>query len=228
MTQAIGTIPVKARRHASSRTITATEVRDWFGKSRQSLLGNAQYREIAAYLTKIRWPSDTGPLFQPCPVATESDESDRYWDFDAAFDAAKLLLESMPAMLRHWNGLLWAPETRGGHPAIKALQDTLTVALPYIEWPFGKYERQTGRKQPKAWHLPAVMVARVVVKAMIEAGHDEPGITRNSVVVRIVRKALIRMGVLNEITTSAVGAHLTRWDKKYGLTPKGIAALTTK
>lgn len=228
MTQAIETMPVKAARHASSRIITAAEVRDWFGKSRKSLLGDTQYREIAAFLTKIRWPSDTGPLFQPCPVVVETDEADRYWDFDAAFAAAKLLLESMPAMLRHWNGLLWAPETRGGHPAIKALQDSLTVALPYIEWPFGEYVRQTGRKKPKPWHLPALMVARVVVKAMIEAGHDEPSITRNSVVVRIVRTALIRMGFLNEITTSAVGAHLTRWNKKHGLTPKGIAALTTK
>jgi hypothetical protein len=37
-----------------------------------------------------------------------------YWDFKAAFDAAKLLLETTPAMLRHWDGLQWAPETRGG------------------------------------------------------------------------------------------------------------------
>lgn len=205
----MGTMPVKAARRASSRTITATEVRAWFGKSRKSQLGNAQYREIAAYLTKIRWPSDTGPHFQPCPVATESDESDRYWDFVAAFDAAKLLLESLPAMLRHWNGLKWAPETRGGHPAIKALQDTLTVALPYIEWPFGKYERQTGRKKSKIWHLPAVMVANVVIKAMIEAGHDEPGITRNSVVVRVVRQSLIRMRYPHvQMITAAQSAHI--------------------
>jgi hypothetical protein len=229
MTQAIGTMPVKASRHASSRTITATEVRAWFGKSRKSRLGDAQYREIAAYLTKIRWPTDVDGLLGPQPP-TDKLESNDYWDFDAAFAAAKLLLESMPAMLRHWNGLLWAPETRGGHPAIKILQDALSIALPYIEWPFGRYERQTGRKQPKVWHLPAVMVARVVVKAMIDAGHDDPGITRHSIVVRVVCKALIRMQYphVHMITASAVGAHLTRRDKKYGLTPKGIAALTTK
>jgi len=209
----------------ASRIISAAEVRDWFGPSPEAELGNAQYREIAAYLTKIRWPSDTGPLFQPCPVATESDESDRYWDFDAVFDAAKSLHDTLPAMLRHWDGLLWAPETAGGHPAIKELQDALTVALPYIQWPFGKYERQTGRKKPKDWHLPAVMVANVVIKAMIEAGYNDPGITRNSIVVRVVRNALIRMRVLNEITIGAVGAHLTRWDKKYGLIR---SALTTK
>ena len=217
---------MKNSQHAS-RTITAAEVRGWFGSSPKSRLGATQYREIAAYLTKIRWPSDTGPLFQPCPVAVEPDEADRYWDFGAAFAAAKLLLESMPAMLRHWNGLLWAPETRGAHPAIKALQDALTVALPYIEWPFGVYERQTGRKKPKIWHLPAVMVANIVIKAMIEAGHDDPGITRNSIIVRVVCKALIRMRYphVHMITASAVGAHLTRWDKKYGLIR---SALTTK
>lgn len=91
--------PVKASRHASSRTITASEVRDWFGKSPKSQRGNAQYREIATFLTKIRWPSDVGGLLGPQPPA------------------AKLLLETMPAMLRHWKGQLWAPETRGGQPA---------------------------------------------------------------------------------------------------------------
>jgi hypothetical protein len=212
----------------ASRTITAAEVRDWFGKSPESRLGNAQYCDIAAYLTRLKWPSD--PMRRPSSrrSADETIESDAYWDFKAATDAAKLLRESIPAMLTHWNGLLWAPETRGGYAAIKTFQDALVITLPYIEWPFGEYERQTGRKQPKTWQLPAVLIAKVIMKAMIEAGHNEPGITRNSIVVRVIRKALIRMRFLNEITISAVGAHLTRWDKKYGLTPKGIATLTTK
>jgi hypothetical protein len=30
------------------------------------------------------------------------------------------------------------------------------------------------------------------------------------------------------ITLTAIAAHLTRWNKKFGLTPAGIAALTTK
>jgi hypothetical protein len=204
----------------ASRTITAAEVRDWFGKNPKSRLGNAQHREIAAYLTKLRWPSDAGGLLGPRPSTVEIGTDD-YWDFDAATDAAKLLLESLPAMHRHWNGLLWAPETRGGYAAIKTLQDALVIALPYIEWPFGEYERQTGRKQPKTWHLPAVMVANVIVKAMIEAGHDEPGITRNSILVRVVRKALIRMRYpyVQMITASAVGAHLipaARTDDSWG------------
>ena len=64
----------------------------------------------------------------------------------------------------------------------------------------------------------------------IRIGHGEPGITRNSVVVRIVRNALVRMNFqdVKMTTPAAIGAHLTRWDKKFGLTPNGIAALTTK
>lgn len=211
----------------ASRTITAAEIRAWIGKSRKSRLGNAQYREIAAYLTKLRWPCDSNSIPASWPSSVEI-ESDDYWNINAATDAAKSLLESIPAMLTHWNGLLWAPETRGGYAAIKTLQDALVIALPYIEWPFGYYKRQTGRKKPKPWHIPAVLIAKTVVKAMIEAGHGEPGITRNSVVARVVRQALIRKRFLHEITPSAIGAHLTRWDKKYGLTPKGIAILTTK
>ena len=91
-------MPLKDSRHASSRTIAATEVRAWFGKSRKSRLGEAQYRKIAAYLTKIRWPTDVGGLLGPQPPTVETESND-YWDFDAAFAATKLLLESMPAIV---------------------------------------------------------------------------------------------------------------------------------
>lgn len=129
-------------------------------------------------------------------------------------------------MLKHWAQLAWAPETRGGHLAITTLQDALVIALPYIEWPFGRYERQTGRRKPKIWHLPARLIANVVIKEIIAAGHDEPSITRNSVVVRIVRKALIRMNY-PEVTNSAIGAYLTRWSQKYRQSPR-TRGLTTK
>jgi hypothetical protein len=133
-------------------------------------------------------------------------------------------------MLSHWEGQRWAPQTRGGFDAIKTLGDALFYAIPYIEWPLGYYEQKTGSKRPKPWHSMALVIARLVIKVIVEAGHSEPGITRNSVVVRIVRNALIRMNFLDvKMTTpAAIGAHLTRWDKKFGLTPDGIAALTTK
>jgi hypothetical protein len=222
---------VKISHAKASRTITAAEVREWFGDSSKSKLDEAQYRGIAAGLTKFRWPADPpDPPGSPwLPKKSEADLN-RWWDFKGTTDAAKLLFDSVPLMLLHWEGLLWAPETRGGYDAIKKLGEALSTAMPYIEWPFGHYERQTRPKRPKAWHTMALVVARLVIGVMVEAGHDDPGISRNSVVARVVRRALIRMNFSNSqmITLTAIAAHLTRWDKKFGLTPAGIAALTTK
>jgi hypothetical protein len=222
---------VKISQNAVSRTISAAEVKGWFGKSRKLKLSDAQYDEIAARLTKLRWPCDLPdpPNSPGLPKEIRTDPN-RWWDFQGSSDAAKVLLDSAPAMLRHWDGLRWATETSGGYEAIKTLGNALAIALPYIEWPFGDYEGQTGRKRPKAWHIPSVLIAHVILKVMVEAGRNEPGITRNSVVVRVVHKALTRMGYpnLRMITTTAIGAHLTRWNKKFGLTPAGVAELTTK
>lgn len=168
------TSPTKA-----SRKINATEVKQWFGNSSKAQLRPAQYDEIATRLTKFRWPSDPpAPPDSPwLPKIIETDP-DRYWDFQATTQAAKTLLDSVPAMLSHWAGLRWAPETRGGYDAIKALSDALLVALPHIEWPFGEIERLNGQKRLKDWHTPAIIIANVVIKAMIEAGNNEPGITK--------------------------------------------------
>ncbi len=222
---------VEISRAKESRTITAAEVREWFGNSGKSKLDEAQYSEIAAGLTELRWPADPPPSPDSRWIPKEIEvDPNRWWDFRAATDAAKLLMGSVPPMLSHWDGQRWAPDTRAGYDAIKSLGDALSTAMPHIEWPFGHYERQIRPKGSKAWHTVALLVARLVIWVMVEAGHADPGITRNSVVVRVVRKALIRMNFPNfqMITLTAIGAHLTRWDKRFGLTPKGIAALTTK
>jgi hypothetical protein len=125
-------------------------------------------------------------------------------------------------MLIFQEGLRWAPETRDGHGAIKRLQEALLVALPYIEWPFGYYKRATGYKPQKLWHMYAFLVAQLIIHEMVVAGHAQPGITRNSVVVRVVHKALIRMSIpyARMVSNTAIGAYLTRWKAKYGLIPK--------
>lgn len=221
---------MKISRERTFRIINASEVREWFGRSVQ--LSEAQYWEIASRLTKLAWPSDPPAASGSYWLPREGidDNPDLWWDFRGSSDAAKKLLESLPPMTAHWERLKWAPETRAGSEVLKTLTDALSAAMPYIEWPLGYFERRTGRKKPKAWHTPTLIIARIIINAMIEAGHEQPGISRNSVVVRIVLKALIRMRYpdLAMITASAIGTHLDRCDKRFGLTPKGIAALTAK
>jgi hypothetical protein len=202
-----------------TRTITAAEVRGWFGDSSCEV----QYSEIAAFLTKCRWPSDPPPPPDApwLPKIIESGSND-CWDFKAATDAAKTLRDSVPAMLSHWEGLRWAPETREGYEAIKGLGEALSAAMPYVEWPFGRYERQTSRKLMKDWHTYSALFANRIIDVLVEAGHQKPGITRNSVLVRVIHSALIRMKFPNPemITRSAIGMHLTRWNEEFGLTSR--------
>ena len=197
----------------ASRTITASEVKQWFGSSGKAQLRSAQYGTIAAGITKLYWPSDPPPLpDSPWLPKVDTEPDDRWWDFRATTAAAKTLRDSIPKMLAFQHGLHWAPETREGLGAIKRLEDALLVALPYIEWPFGHYKRTTGYKSPKQWHTYAFLVARLTIDEMVAAGYAEPGIARNSVVVRVVRKALVRMAIPYSRTLSdtAIGAYLTR------------------
>ena len=217
---------VKHLSNKTSRKISAAEVKQWFGNSRQAQLLGSQYREIAARLTKFHWPGDPpAPADAPWLPEMITEPDDRWWDFRAATDAAKTLRDSMPKMLVFQEGLQWAPETRDGYGAIKDLERALFAALPYIEWPFGYYERRTGYKRPKEWHTYARLIARLAIDQMIKAGSVKPGIARNSVVVRVVQRALIRIGIPQSKTLSktAIGMHLTRWDAKYGLLPRPTA-----
>jgi hypothetical protein len=199
-----------------SRIITPAEVIRWFGHGRKPRPCDAECGRIAGRLTKMRWPCDAARL------PKQEIDTNIWWDFKGATDATNTLLASVPAMLKHWEGLRWAPKTRAGHEAIRALGDALSLALPYIEWPFEKYERQTGRKTPKDWHIPAVVIATIIVPALVQSGRVAPGLSHNSIVVRVVREALTRMGYPNmkTDTSRAIGAHLTRWDKKWGMATK--------
>lgn len=221
-------VPEMKSTQTTDRTITTADVKTWFGRSRQAQLADAQYEEIAARLTRFRWkndpPDDPNSPWLPKPIKTDDKE---WWDFKASLEAAKTLLESAPAMLRHWESLQKWPATRDGYETIKRLSASLSEAMPYIEWPFGKYQRQTGRKTPKSWNAPALVIAILIIRTMVSAGHANPAISKNSVVVRVVRSAMIRMEY-GHIQLATIAAHLTAHDRKFGLTPRGIAALTKK
>ena len=192
-------------------TISAAEVKAWFGPRAKGRLEETQYALIAQKLNRLRWPTD--PSAQNARAAPEVDP---YWDFSAATKAAKFLLAAMPAMKRHWQGLTWAPETRVGYTATEILEHALRNALPFIEWPFGPYQRAIGRKQRKAWQLPSVMVARVLAQAMVTS-RRRPSLERHAVLVRVTREALERMGYnLTNVGTSGISAYLARWDKQFG------------
>jgi hypothetical protein len=216
-----------------SREITAAEVKEWFGGSKISTIGGDQCRKIATGLTKLRWPGDPPPPPRSRGISKESEPDPHlWWDFDAVAEAAMTLLKNCPAMLSHWEGQRWAPQTCDGFDVIKRLGDALLFAMPYIEWPLGYYKRKkwTGSKRPKPWHPTALAIATVTIRVIVKAGNRKPGITRNSIVVRIVHNTLRKMNVqdVEMISHSAIAAHLTRWDKKFGLTPNKIAVLTTK
>jgi hypothetical protein len=62
---------------------------------------------------------------------------------------------------------------------------------------------------------------------MEAAGRARTPISRNAVVTRIVKLAMIEMSIEGaHVTTGAIGEFLRRWDKQYGLMPEGVAALT--
>jgi hypothetical protein len=195
-----------------SHTISAAEVKAWFGHHAKARLNETQYGVIAEKLNKFRWPTD--PVER---TAQASPDVDRYWDFRGAHKAAKLLLAAMPKMKRHWQALTWAPETREGYSATVALERALQDALPFVEWPFGPYQRAIGRKRRKEWQVPAVLVAKLLARAMV-AARRKPSLARNAVLVRVTRQALQRMGYnLINVGTSGISAHLTRRDRQYGL-----------
>jgi hypothetical protein len=202
----------------AERAITPAEVQAWFGKPKQQTLQPNIFGKIATELNKLRWPSDPPPKDRSRTTTSKS----RLWDIRPAASAAKTLHSNMPAMLSFWRGPQWCPEHQAAYKAICRLHEALSAAMPYIEQPLGPYKASTGRKAPKAWHMPSVLIAKLLVGALMEAGEDAPGITHNSVVVRIIKKALVRMQFPQSRTLSrdAIGAHLKRWDKKYGLTPK--------
>jgi hypothetical protein len=217
-----------------ARTITPAEVKDWFGRRPPA---EAACTEIAALLTKMRWASDD-PLpalrdgmcwawlpDQAGPVQVPDIDPDPYWDFRAATDAAKTLLAGFPRMLRHWDGLMWSAETSGGYPAIKAAQDALLAALPYIEWPFGAYERQGHRTKMRLadWHMPALAIKNIVSEVLMKCGWSSaPRFSRDAAATRVVFNALARMDYKKisrrkgeESETNTIAAFLRRWGQHW-------------
>lgn len=207
---------VKPETH--SRTIAAADVKQWFGRKAPS---EAACSEIAERLTKMRWASDPQATFTPW-VAEPDVDADRWWNFEAATSAAETLLAAFPRMLRHWDGLRWAPETSGGHPAIKAAQEALLAARPFIAAPFGPYERQDHRKRvrPADWHPPALAIKHILIQVLKRGGERAPHFSRDAAATRVVHEALAQMGYKTSrrgdtaSETNTIATFLRRWEER--------------
>jgi hypothetical protein len=96
--QSLAKCTMTIRSAKNRRTITANEVQQWVGKSSKSMMGEAQFRKIAAHLTSYRSPVPPPSGSPRLPREIDPDSS-RWWDFEAVAEAAKTLLKSAPAML---------------------------------------------------------------------------------------------------------------------------------
>jgi hypothetical protein len=206
------------------RTITSAEVLGWFTRGRKP--SEECCDEIAARLNKMQWPGD------PRLPLPESSSPDPWWHAETAAATARALLDDIPAMKWFWRSMRetksetmpgQSPERlREGYDAIDQLRVALKRALPYIEFPFGKYQHRDHRKQkrPKNWHAHAVAITPIVAAALKQTGHEVRGTSHNTALVRIVREALLRIGHREGITVDAVADYLTRWygehDRKMG------------
>lgn len=203
--------------------IVAAEVKTWFGP--KCRLSRTEFERIARELNNFRPRHPySSPNFQP-PVLPQKE----YWDRLSVSEAAKTLIQAIPHMLSHWRGLTPTPNSLLGKQAIEHLEKALVLAKHFIDWPFGAYEPRTSRTTIKPWHPVAVVVARVVVGAMKRGGVSSPGLSRNSVVVRVIKCALRRLEIegAQMITESAIAMQLKRHHERW-FVPKNPKPMTTK
>jgi hypothetical protein len=118
------------------------------------------------------------------------------------------------------------------HDALDALQQmriSLTETMPMIEFPFGPvHTRPRPPNTSKPWRTYALALSTAIIPEMTNAGHANISISKNSVLVRIIREVMVRMKIPGaHVTDSAISAFLIEFDRYYGLTPLGIEALTT-
>jgi hypothetical protein len=209
--------------HTEPSPITVLEMRQWLGKKYGSSLSDEACKALVDLVRRMATPPR-----RPQQTAADDDLPEWYWDIRAVMDAAETLHEAMPKLVTFWASLLTSDEVRAGHDAVKQLSTALAIALPYVKYPLGPHERNQN-KTPKTWHLPAVIVANALERAIGEAGPTKPAFSRNSIPIRVVHAILIRLDLLAVIhdtekeaqekraaARSAISAHVNRWWKRYG------------
>ena len=215
--------------------ICPDQLAGWFGKLQKPALTNAHYASIANSLNGFVWPGDLAPAPKPSGFPNLGEEyrpyPARYGDSKAVANAAKLLMQGLPAIAAHWERKDVEPNDPKSSETLEKLQHVLREAMRYIELPFGKPEDQRcGMVVRKTWQLWLLIIVPLLIDAMRNAGHSKVAISRKSVVVRVAWEVMIVMNVegVKTVTPSGVSAFLTRFDRSNGLTPQGVEALTTR
>jgi hypothetical protein len=139
-----------------------------------------------------------------------------WWDVKEVTKAAKLLSKVLPKIEAHWSKMLPTPGTLEGVEALRGLGSALERAIDYVEFPFGKYKKNQA-KNPKAWHVPSVLIAKKVIAGLKEAGRIEPGTAKGSIVAGVTFEALkhLKYPDASMITESAVAKHITGWFSRW-------------
>lgn len=193
-----------------SDPITALEVRRWLDRFSIGLDSNV-YQSVAdhfQYMAERR----NAPKKKP---SHELVANTIVWDFKNVSKAAKIVLANIPTMLASWDRMLPTSETRAGYEAIRVLGESLSSAMPYVEYPWGYYE-ENRRHPPKDWHLPAVLIANTITRALLQSGHRRPAMSSgNTILSQIIQTVLERMGH-KKIETGAIAQHLLRWYERAG------------
>ena len=194
-----------------SDPITVTEVRAWLDKFGDGLDSDV-YQSIAVLFQRMAESRDTTMKKSSAELPPDTIT---VWDFKDVSKAAKTVLASIPIMLSSWEQMLPTPETRAGYEAIRVLGKSLSSAMPYVEYPWGYYEENRGHP-PKDWHLPAVVIANTITRALVQGGHKRPARSSgNTILAQVIQTALVRMGY-REIETGAIAQHLLRWYERAG------------
>jgi hypothetical protein len=213
------------------RPIKAEEIAAWYGTFLKPVLSAEQFDAIAKAINGWWWPGDEPPADASPETEAASrkymEEAIYLWDFKQVTKAAKTLLDKLPAIQRQRTKLV--PHDYVGLGALEQLSILLTETMPMIEFPWGPGDTREGRPHiSKLWQSYALLIGQTIIPEMSKAGHETTSISRNSVIVRIVREVMMRMKIEGaHVTETAISAFLVRWDKFYGLTPQGVETLMT-
>lgn len=99
------------------RTIAMEEVRKWFESFSKPWPNDDACREVAAKLTKMKWPMDPPELVDSCSLPSATPPNATPGLFSMA-KPANALLAVLPAHARHWRKMVETSETKVASAAV--------------------------------------------------------------------------------------------------------------